>query len=114
MDATNLPDKTNATHAAPTLAIALALLACLSIAMLRSPTNDAAPLGSAPVTYRIAPNTADANELCLLPGVGLPTAQKIIDHRETLGPFIAAADLENVSGIGPKTRAAIEPWITLD
>lgn len=64
--------------------------------------------------YRVPINTADANELTLLPGIGLPTAQRIIDYREAHGPFRDASELERVKMIGPVTRSRVEPWITLE
>lgn len=48
-------------------------------------------------------NTADATELQTLPGVGPATAEKIIAHRETVGPFTGLQDLDAVPGIGPAT-----------
>ena len=48
-------------------------------------------------------NTADATELQTLPGVGPATAEKIIAHRETVGPFTGLPDLDAVPGIGPAT-----------
>ncbi|MFI7397194.1 helix-hairpin-helix domain-containing protein [Micrococcus luteus] len=48
-------------------------------------------------------NTADAVVLQTLPGVGPATAEKIIAHRETVGPFTGLQDLDAVPGIGPAT-----------
>lgn len=47
-------------------------------------------------------NQATAAELDSLPGVGPATAQKIVDDRETNGPFSTPEDLMRVPGIGPK------------
>lgn len=47
-------------------------------------------------------NTADADELDTLPGVGPSTAQAIIDDRTQNGPFKSVDDLMRVSGIGEK------------
>jgi competence protein ComEA len=58
-------------------------------------------------------NTADSSGLQELPGVGEAKAQAIIDYRETEGPFAAAEDLKNVSGIGDKTFEKLEPLITV-
>ena len=67
-----------------------------------------------PITFRIDVNRADRDTLCLLPGVGPGIADRIISHRDQAGAFVEAADLESVSGIGTKTRAAIEPWVTFE
>lgn len=47
-------------------------------------------------------NTADAQLLDELPGVGPATAQAIIEDREANGPFSAPEDIMRVSGIGEK------------
>lgn len=48
-------------------------------------------------------NYADSSQLQTLDGVGPVTARKIIDYRESSGPFKSIEDLKNVSGIGDKT-----------
>ncbi len=48
-------------------------------------------------------NKADSTQLQELPGVGPATAEKILEYRDTYGPFAAPEDLKNVSGIGDKT-----------
>ena len=58
-------------------------------------------------------NTATARELETLPGIGEVTAQRIIDYREANGPFEAIEDIQNVSGIGPKTFEALKDLVTL-
>lgn len=58
-------------------------------------------------------NTASAAELDLLPGIGPSLAEKIIDHRQTRGPFTSIDDLINVSGIGPVKLADLRDLITV-
>lgn len=62
----------------------------------------------------ISINTAPAAELELLPGIGPALASRIIDSRQSDGPFNTPADLERVRGIGPATRAKIEPLVTFE
>lgn len=58
-------------------------------------------------------NTASAEELDALPGVGPSTAQKIVEHRDSHGPFATAEGLLGVKGIGPKKLAKMKPHILL-
>lgn len=45
-------------------------------------------------------NTATKEQLDTLPGVGPATADKIIEYRQTNGPFQSIEDIKNVRGIG--------------
>jgi competence protein ComEA len=46
-------------------------------------------------------NTATVEQLDELPGVGLVTAQKIVDWRDQHGAFSSVDDLDAIPGIGP-------------
>jgi competence protein ComEA len=58
-------------------------------------------------------NTATAEELDILPGIGPKTAQAIVEFREKNGNFTSPDDLLQVPGIGPKKLAALKPHITV-
>ncbi|MBI1795114.1 MAG: ComEA family DNA-binding protein [Chloroflexi bacterium] len=58
-------------------------------------------------------NTATAEELDTLPGIGPATAQKIIDYRDQNGPFNQIEDIMNVPGIGPSTFDLVKDLITV-
>jgi len=58
-------------------------------------------------------NTADAEELETLPGIGPATAAKIIEYREKVGIIRSVDELLNVSGIGEKKLEAIREMIKL-
>lgn len=57
-------------------------------------------------------NTATLAQLETLPGIGPSTAQKIIEHRESSGPFATIEAIMDVSGIGPAKFGAIKELIT--
>ncbi len=58
-------------------------------------------------------NSASQAELEDLPGVGPATAKKIIDHRESKGPFTAIEGLMDVSGIGEATFEKLKDRIAV-
>ena len=59
-------------------------------------------------------NTATADDLQRLPGVGPALAQKIIEYRTQHGPFKSMADLDDVPGIGPTRLKDWEGKIVFD
>ena len=65
-------------------------------------------------TGKININTASAALLDTLPGVGPVLAQRIVDYRESVGPFRSVSDLTNVEGIGSATLLKFEDMITLE
>lgn len=82
------------------------------------PRRGAAPAGvsavpgaaaSAPVNL----NTATAEQLDTLDGVGPTTAQKILAFRQQHGGFSSINDLAQIPGIGPKKLAALKPQVTV-
>ncbi len=54
-------------------------------------------------------NTAPADSLELLPGLGPALARRLVADRAVRGPYLAAGDLERVSGIGPRIAARLAP-----
>jgi competence protein ComEA len=58
-------------------------------------------------------NTATAEQLDALPGVGPATAAKIVAERQANGPFSSAEDLGRVAGIGPKKLADLRTLIVV-
>ena len=59
-------------------------------------------------------NTATAECLETLPGIGGVRAQSIVSHREQAGPFVSADAITDVSGIGNGIYGRIATMITVD
>jgi len=58
-------------------------------------------------------NSATAEQLEQLPGVGPVTAASIVAWRDQHGRFTRVDELQEVDGIGPKTFARLEPHVTV-
>ena len=71
-----------------------------------------APSGSAATAAApIHLNSATAEQLDELPGVGPATAERIIEYRTTNGPFKTVDELDSVSGIGPAKLADLRDLV---
>jgi len=82
-------------------------------------TDGGAPAADAPASPasggpKVNINTATADALDNLPGIGPSKAQAIVEHREAHGPFPSCADLSAVTGIGDATVANIADVCTTD
>ena len=66
------------------------------------------------VQWQVDINTATAEELTALPGVGEALAERIIAYREEHGGFRAAEELLEVKGIGESKFAEMKDWIILE
>ncbi len=111
------------------------IMAALIVAVALVAWNDVPPLTPPTVTYhsavsdkttangvsnggensggKISINTATAEELMQLNGVGETIAQRILTYREAHGPFEEVEELLNVQGIGEKRLAEWLPYLTL-
>ncbi len=75
--------------------------------------------GAGPAAGTVAPgqpvslNSATADQLDELDGIGPATAQKILDYRKQHGGFGSVDDLKQVSGIGPKRFAALKEKVRM-
>lgn len=68
----------------------------------------------APEPLMVDINTAGAEELAQLPGIGEELAGRIVAYRGEHGPFEAIEDILEVSGIGEGKFAALAAYITVD
>jgi len=86
------------------LAVAFALLTSTGVALAASQP--------APET-KINLNTASAEQLTALPGVGEKLAARIVEYRQKSGSFKSVQELMNVKGVGEKNLARIQGYLTL-
>ena len=57
-------------------------------------------------------NTAETEQLQLLPRVGPALADRIIEFRKAHGPFGSVDELVAIKGIGETSLAKLEPYVT--
>jgi len=93
------------------LSLALALLACAPplLALPDSAVPNLAEAKPPPVNI----NTASAEELQQIKGIGPALAQRILAYREKNGPFRRVEEIMNVRGIGEKTFLRFKDRITV-
>jgi len=76
-------------------------------------TKPNAPSTTASASAPVNLNTATAEQLATIPGVGPKMAERIIDYRQKNGGFKKIEDLMNVSGVGEKSFLKMKPLITV-
>jgi competence protein ComEA len=85
---------------------------------VKADTSQAAvPSSTAPALSEYSPidlNTATAETLDLLPGIGPAKAQDIVTYRETHGAFSKVDDLLAIPGFGPAILEKIRPYLTVN
>ena len=86
-------------------------LALAMAALLVSGTAMAA--GKPAPTAKVNLNTASIEQLTTLPGVGPKLAARIVEYRQKSGAFRSTQELINVQGIGEKSYAKIEAWLSV-
>ena len=72
------------------------------------------PEETAPALLKVNINTASAEELDGLPGIGPVLAQRIVDWRTENGPFTDATQLLEVDGIGQTVLESIQDFIVTE
>jgi competence protein ComEA len=89
------------------------LVGVRSVAGVAPSAAAVAPGAAEGVAPMVNINTAGAEELDTLPGVGPVTAAAILQWRADHGAFSAVDELLEVSGIGDATLAEMAPFVTL-
>lgn len=59
-------------------------------------------------------NTADAETIQYIPGIGLSKAEKIVEIRDKAGKFTSMDEVDAVPGIGERTMLDIRKYGSLD
>ena len=86
--------------------LALALCALVSVApALAAPAKELAG--------KVNLNSATAEQLAAVPGVGPKLAARIVEHRQKSGGFKSVEDVLSVKGIGEKSFAKMQGYFTL-
>lgn len=80
-----------------------------------SPTANSSEAAFAVVagTDMVNINSAPAEELMVLPGIGETRAQEIVRYRTQHGPFETPEQLLEIKGIGPQVLEGLKPYIIL-
>lgn len=66
------------------------------------------------IDEKININTAAADELETISGIGPARAQDIIEYRDTNGGFATTSEIQNIKGIGPATYEKMKDQITIE
>jgi competence ComEA-like helix-hairpin-helix protein len=63
------------------------------------------------IGQKIDINSADQEDLSMVPGLGPSTAKKIVNYRETHGLFKDVSELKKITGIKDKKFSSYEPFL---
>lgn len=93
--------------------VTLAVPAQMQTAPTAAATAAAETVPEETVSFPVNINTADADTLTALPGIGRVLAERILAYRQQNGSFRAVEEITKVEGIGEKKAEAILELITV-
>lgn len=91
----------------------IGIVAVLSMAWLCTAFSAVGNTQEPALSGQINLNTAQVDELTLLPGIGVKKAEAIVTARQAK-PFEKAEDLLEIKGIGPKMLEKLNPYIKVE
>ena len=77
-------------------------------------TKNSTKILSQKLKEKININTASAQELELIPGIGPVLSQRILKYRKDIGRFQSIEELKKISGIGEKRFEQIKDYVTVE
>lgn len=93
--------------------VTLAVPAQMQTAPTAAATAPTQTMPGETVSFPVNINTADADTLAALPGIGQVLAKRILAYRQQNGSFRVVEEITNVEGIGEKKAEAILELITV-
>jgi competence protein ComEA len=99
--------------------ISAVMLAALSVHVIRRSGWGLKPITIHRPADRIYEFQLDVNkatwvEWMQLEGIGETLARRIVEDRETNGPFQSVEDVSRVKGVGDATLVKIKPWLRIE
>ena len=91
--------------------VACVFVLCLGLAIsaVSAPAQKSSPAS----TEKINLNSATAEQLQSLPGIGPAIAKSIVDHRTKVGKFSRIEEIINVKGVGEKKFQKIKDRLVI-
>ena len=91
----------------------IACVLALCLGLIFSSVSVLAQKSAPAATEKISLNSATAEQLQSLPGIGPATAKSIVEYRTKAGKFNRIEEIMNVKGIGEKKFQKIKDRLTL-
>ena len=93
------------------MTLACTLLVCFALAL--TPAVLLAQKAKSPTTDKVNLNTATAEQLQTLPGIGPEMAKRILEYRSKVGKFTKVEEILNVKGVGEKSFEKMKDRLVL-
>lgn len=104
-------------EAVAALALAVILIVWVALILMRQHTVGkevrAHTAAGATHAYRVNLNTAGPQELTLLPGIGPKRAERIVNWRDTHGPFRSLDEVRKATGLSANAMKRLKESVTL-